>query len=214
MSEEENLAGVPTTLSQAINKFAVQLYKDLSKEKSNDASNMLVSPFNLTTCLGLVYLATGGDTASQVADTLHLPPSLKDSAEDVAAEFKNIIASIDEASYKCSSGLFADTRFDVKDSFKEMVKSQLGGTCELVNFTEGDSARERINTWVKENTASKIENLLPPGLPFSDQPVKCSRFCDVAFLLYFFCKNKGIVPHREMACFKLNYDNMKCMKAG
>src|SRR5262245_37276493 len=60
-------------LAAGNNQFAIELYKKLAEK---DDGNIVVSPYSISSALAMTYAGARGETAEQMARTLHfaLPP--------------------------------------------------------------------------------------------------------------------------------------------
>jgi len=65
---------------------------------------------------------------------------------------------------KLATGMFVDTKFNVKESFVNSSKEYLKSSLEKLNFQEDSEAqRQFINNWVLGKTNNKIKDLFPAG---------------------------------------------------
>ena len=58
--------------------------------------------------------------------------------------------------------IYANSNLNVKREFRTDV-IQLGGEIENVDFSEGETAAGKINKWVRDQTAGKIEKIVDSG---------------------------------------------------
>lgn len=144
------------------NKFALQLYQEL---RSNEG-NLFFSPYSISSALAMTYAGARDTTADQMAETLHFPKAQADAHlafANLAAHFQDIQAS-GEVTLTIANALWLQQDFDVLESFLNIVKEQYQAGIFQVNFKAAyQDVRERINTWVAEQTNQKITDLLPPG---------------------------------------------------
>ncbi len=60
--------------------------------------------------------------------------------------------------------LFAQSDYEFRDSFQQLVKKFYGAPCEALDFKKDpEAARTHINKWVAEQTRDRIRDLIPQG---------------------------------------------------
>src|SRR5207245_3025310 len=60
--------------------------------------------------------------------------------------------------------LFAQSGYDFRSAFRELVKKFYGAPFETLEFKKDpDGSRQHINKWVAEQTRDKIRDLIPQG---------------------------------------------------
>lgn len=148
--------------------FAVDIYRKLT----STSSNVVFSPYSITTALAMTYGGAQGATAKAFESTLHitLPPE----------RFHRAMNTIDAAltsrggagrSLKLSveNQLFAQKGFSILPGFLDLMATEYGAGVRLLDFAKAsEAARKAINEWVKANTESLIPELLQPSDVDSD----------------------------------------------
>ena len=59
--------------------------------------------------------------------------------------------------------MFVEKGFRINNTFRKISKTTLNVTVRAVNFADGLNASETINSWVREETNGKINELFQPG---------------------------------------------------
>ncbi|MGB8539879.1 MAG: serpin family protein [Acidobacteriaceae bacterium] len=142
------------------NAFAVELYSQLR----NQSGNLFFSPESISTALAMAYAGAGGDTASEMADTLHftLPPDRLHPA--MGELLSNLNAEHDGYQLRVADALWAEKDYTFLDAFLKLTNSDYGAGFNQVDFKGAhESARLTINQWVEQKTENKIRDLIPPG---------------------------------------------------
>ena len=142
------------------NAFAVALYGQLR----NQSGNLFFSPESISTALAMAYAGARGDTASEMAKTLHftLPPERLHPA--MGALLSDLNAAHQGYQLSVANALWAQRGYHFLDDFLQLMNNDYGACFNQVDFKGAtEAARLTINQWVEQKTANKITNLLPPG---------------------------------------------------
>lgn len=153
------------------NAFAAGLYARLAQEEGN----LFFSPSSIRTALAMTYAGAGGDTAKQMASTLHftldsakLHPALAELISQLNHPgTANGSDGKDIAAYDLvvSNALWGQKGFAFKPDFLGLVKARYGAPLGLVDFkSDTEAARKTINDWVAGKTKDKIKDLIAPGI--------------------------------------------------
>ena len=147
------------------NAFAVALYGQLR----NHTGNLFFSPESISTALAMAYAGARGDTASQMAKTLHftLPPEQLNRA--MGALLGDLNTTHQNYQLSVANALWAQQGYTFLDAFLKVLKSDYGAGLNQVDFKGAtEAARLTINQWVEKKTQDKIKDLLQPGALRSD----------------------------------------------
>jgi serpin B len=163
--------------ANATNDLGLDLYRQLAK---ND-ENLCLSPYSIQSALAMTFAGADGDTHTEMARVLHFQNdsdaihSSFASLQRSLGEMSNKTAKIAEQSKKHSgpsepitlqiaNHLFAQTGYEFRDPFRELVKKFYGAPFETLDFKKDpEAARAYINKWVAEQTHDKIRDLVPQG---------------------------------------------------
>ena len=142
------------------NAFAVALYGQLHKQ----TGNLFFSPESISTALTMAYAGARGDTAAEMAKTLHftLPPDQLHPA--MGALLRDL--NTPQAGYQLSvaNALWAQHGYTFLESFLKLLKTDYDAGLNQVDFQgASETARSTINRWVEQKTQDKIKDLLQPG---------------------------------------------------
>ncbi len=150
-----------TAVVEGDNAFAVALYAQL---RSRDG-NLFFSPQSISTALAMAYAGARGDTASEMAKTLHftLPPERLHPA--MGALLSNLNTAHNGYQLRVADALWAQRDYMFRDDFLKLTKRDYGAGFNPVDFKGApEAARLTINQWVEQKTDNKIANLLQPGV--------------------------------------------------
>src|SRR5262245_4520617 len=152
-----------TTVARDGNAFAVDLYGQL---RSGQQGNLFLSPQSISTALAMTYAGARGDTADQMARTLHLSLP-QDQVPAAYAALLKILNPGGDRGYRLSiaNRLWGQRGEPFLDAFLTITRRDFGAELGLVDFkTNAGSARDEINAWVLQQTGDKIRDLIPAGV--------------------------------------------------
>ena len=142
------------------NAFAVTLYGQLRKQPGN----LFFSPESISTALAMAYAGARGDTASEMAKTLHftLPPAQLHPA--MGSLLSNLNAPHEGYQLSVANALWAQRGYTFLKDFLDLMNNDYSAGLNQVDFKGAtEAARLTINHWVEQRTANKITDLLQPG---------------------------------------------------
>lgn len=157
-TDKANLQAVVTGNSE----FAMDLYKKISVSDSNN--NIFFSPFSISTALSMTYAGARGNTAKQMADTMHfrlVPSELHPAFGDLAAALQS-----DNKGYRLeiANALWGQEGYEFQPDFLALIQKYYNGGFNTVDFVDQtEVSRGIINRWVEQKTNDKIRDLLPQG---------------------------------------------------
>ncbi len=153
-------------LVQGNNGFAVDLYHQLRQAPDNQDKNLFLSPFSVSSALAMTYAGARGETAEQMKRVLRFDQP----AKQVHTAYHDLLQALrarqekDEVELHIANALWGQTGYDFRDEYLEVTRKQYGAGLKQVDFKRSaEQAREKINTWVAENTRNKIKKLMPKG---------------------------------------------------
>ncbi len=171
-------AADPTTeAAHAANALGLDLYRQLAAGDQN----LCLSPYSIESALAMTFAGADGETRAEMARVLHFP----NDGEAIHASFASLQRSLGEMSEKTAkiaeqskkhggpsepitlsiaNHLFAQSGYDFRDPFRELVKKFYGAPFETLDFKKDpEAARAYINRWVAQQTRDKIRDLVPQG---------------------------------------------------
>jgi serpin B len=156
----------PDDTAQAVqgnSQFALDLYAQL-REKNG---NLFFSPYSISTALAMTYAGAKGDTAREMAHTLHFtldPQRLHPAFANLRNEIQGGGAGR-KAELYVANALWGQKGFHFLPGFLNLTRDQYGAGLREVDFRGAtEASRLAINAWVEEQTRNKITNLLQRGV--------------------------------------------------
>jgi serpin B len=154
----------PAALVQAGNQFAFDLYGQLSRDKKDE--NLFYSPTSISLALAMTSAGARGETATQMAGVLHWKNDAAALHAGMNAWIRqlNAIDKGQEYELRVANRLWAQQGYKFLNPFLKITREQYQAPLGQINFqTQAEPARQTINQWVEQQTAGKIQDLLPQG---------------------------------------------------
>jgi serpin B len=145
------------------NAFACDLYAHLAGEKGN----LFFSPYSISTALAMTYAGARGQTATEMAQTLHFPANHQELHPALARLLKDMDGQGKDRPFEMhvANALWGQKGYDFRNEFLDLLKANYGAGLREVDFVQAsDAARQIINRWVEEQTKDKIKDLIPSGV--------------------------------------------------
>jgi len=161
----------------ATNHLGIDLHRQLARGEEN----LCLSPYSIQSALAMTFAGADGDTRREMARVLHFPSD----GDAIHSSFAALQRSLEEMSKKTAkiaeqskkgggpsepitlavaNRLFAQSGYDFRDAFRELVKKFYGAPFETLDFKKDpDGSRQHINKWVAEQTRDRIRDLIPQG---------------------------------------------------
>lgn len=174
-------AEIAAAAHQAVVDGNTQLALALYEKLRTGDGNLFVSPYSVSTALGMTYAGARGETERQMAEAMWYPTSPQVlaklgvagkpmTAEEFAGAFGRIIHDLnarggtDAYELRVANALWGQKDFAFLDAFARLVEAEYGGRIRNVDFVaSAEKARRTINTWVEEQTNGKIKDLISQG---------------------------------------------------
>ena len=157
------------TLVDGSSAFAFDLYQALREADGN----LFYSPHSISLALAMTYAGACGETAQQIANTLHftLPQNLLHPAFN----------SLDLELGRCGEGakgkdgegfglnivnaIWGQEGYKFLSEFLDLLAENYGAGLRILDFVSApEESRITINNWVSDQTEDRIEDLIPKGL--------------------------------------------------
>lgn len=150
------------TVVEGNNQFALDLYHQLGQKPGNK----FFSPYSISTALGMTYAGAKGQTAQEMASTLHF--ALEN--DRLHPAFGELIGKIQGSNKKrdfqltTANSLWGNkVGLNLNASFQRILQADYQAGFHQVDFVnDAEGARKKINGWVEDKTNNKIKDLLQP----------------------------------------------------
>ncbi len=154
------LHGKAKVAATSLNMFAFDLYQQLSTERGN----LFFSPASISTALTMTWAGTAGPTALETAEVLHLEGEPNQVMADFSKLLGQFAGSDTTFTLEVANRLWGQKDYPFKSAYLSEIDNFFDGGFEACSFkSDANLERKKINRWVAQNTADKIQNLMPPG---------------------------------------------------
>lgn len=148
-------------VADANNKFAFDLYSELDKSENG---NIFYSPYSISAALAMTYEGAKGQTAEEIKSVFHFPEN-----NVLRPNFAAIYNEINKKDkpYKLSTGnaLWVQQNYKLLEEYLSTVEKYYGGKAANLDFAgEPEKSRQTINTFIEQQTANRIKDLIPQGI--------------------------------------------------
>ncbi|MBP2627763.1 MAG: Non-specific serine/threonine protein kinase [Firmicutes bacterium] len=141
------------------NRFAIDLFQRVSTAQGGD--NIFFSPLSLSTALSMTYAGSRGNTAKQMADTIHFGYGQEQFHQDYSRLLTAFSSDGKPYTLSMANALWGQDNYRFEQKFISLIDNYYGGGFNKVNFvTQREESRQQINQWVAEKTSDKIKELL------------------------------------------------------
>jgi serpin B len=148
-----------TALARGSNDFGFELFGKLRTQQGN----LAFSPASIATALTMTWGGAKGQTASQMQKVLHLGTDRADVLKASGQLARSLESPERKVTVRIANRLFGEKSYHFEKAYLETTKQAFGAPLEPVDFKgAAEAARARVNGWVAEQTAKRIENLVPP----------------------------------------------------
>ena len=143
-------------------QFALDLYDRLRQGDGN----LFFSPYSVSTALAMTYAGTHGQTAQEMARTLHFALEPQRLHPSFAELLRSTRGDKRQHGYELNvaNALWCQHQYPLLPDFLDTTRKHYGsgvGQADFIN--SGEQARRDINSWVANQTGNRIKDLLRPG---------------------------------------------------
>ena len=144
------------------NAFAFNLYGKLREQPGN----LFFSPDSISLALAMTYDGARGQTAEQMARTMHFTLDREQLNEGFGTLLNELNGEGKKRAYELhvANALWGQKGHRFLPPFLDTSHKYYGAGLRLVDFTgNAEASRQAINQWVEQETHNKIRDLLPQG---------------------------------------------------
>ncbi|MCL0104945.1 serpin family protein [Dehalococcoidia bacterium] len=157
------------TLVGGNSAFAFDLYQSLREADGN----LFYSPYSISMALAMTYAGARGETARQMADTLHFT-HLVDHLHQAFNRLDMELARRGEGALgrdgegfrlNIVNAIWGQKDFRFLSEFLDVLAENYGAGLRMLDFQNApEESRVAINDWISKQTEGRIEDLIPRGV--------------------------------------------------
>ncbi len=150
-------------LIQAGNAFGFDLLRRLATERAD--STVFVSPLSASMALGMALNGAAGGTFDGMQATLHLEGLDLEAANAAYRDLLELLDGLDpEVELAVANAVWHRAGIQVLDDYQARVREAFQARIEGLDFSD-PAAAARINAWVRDATAGRIDEMVTPPIP-------------------------------------------------
>ncbi|MGE0172565.1 MAG: serpin family protein [Oligoflexales bacterium] len=156
-SNPESLA----SLSESYTNFALDLYRQVE----NTSTNTVLSPYSISTAIGMAYAGASGTTANEIKETLRLGLEGEEAQRAIGNLRRDINCRSDvKYALVTANAIWGQQGYGFNPEYLQNLDTYYASPLQVVDFQGAvEESRQKINAWVEERTNDKIKNLIPEG---------------------------------------------------
>jgi serpin B len=150
-------------ITRRINAFTLDFITHLAER---DDGNVIVSPQSIFHGLAMSYVASGGETRSELAKAMLFPDDDEQLMADLAWTGRQLrdTARHKGIDLRIANSAWLDSRYaEFRKEYRDKLVAAFGACLQSAEFKDPAKACKRINKWISENTKGKIKKGIGPG---------------------------------------------------
>ncbi len=139
---------------------------DLLQQTASADANALLSPYSIQSAMAMACAGADGETREEMAGVLHYPTN----ETRVDASFGALRVELADAGRErgvtltTANRLYGQSGYDFRRSYLNLLETVYRAPFETCDFKHSaPAATKEINSWVEQETANRIQNLIPAG---------------------------------------------------
>ncbi len=140
--------------------FVFAFYSEVAK--NNEKSNVFFSPLSISTAFSMAYEGAQANTASETQQVFGFDSDDKKRQEKISELLSRLNNKDDWYTLQVANALWVKDGYKIKQDYLDTAKTHYSSTVDNVDFVTDDGVN-KINSWVREKTNDKIQDILAPG---------------------------------------------------
>jgi serpin B len=175
-STPRNLSPEEQQLVQSYNAFGLKLFREIVRGTENQ--NVFISPVSVSMALGMTLNGAAGATEEAMKSTLEFSGMTMEQIDQCYRSLIELLTALDpKVQFRIANSIWYRSGMIFEQPFLDACQTYFNAQITGLDFGNPDAA-DRINTWVKENTNGKIEEIV-------DKPINPAMIMFLINAIYF-----------------------------
>ena len=140
--------------------FVFAFYSEIAEK--DEKSNIFFSPLSISTAFSMAYEGAKENTASEMQQVFGFESDDAKRQKAISELLSRFNHKDDWYNLQVANALWIKDGYKIKQDYLDAAKTHYSSTVDNVDFVTDDGIN-KINSWVREKTNDKIENILAPG---------------------------------------------------
>ena len=154
---------IPEPIATKNNAFAIDFYRELSKNIDNNDSNIFFSPASMYAAFSMLYEGAKENTAKEIQQTINIEPNGVARHNDMRYTISSINREDPHATMLMANALWLAPEFEPYSSFRNRALHTYQAEINTVSFVKPEQepdAIKQINDWAAHNTNNRIPEVI------------------------------------------------------
>ena len=140
--------------------FVFAFYSEIAE--NDEKSNIFFSPLSISTAFSMAYEGAKEKTAAEIQQVFGFESNDAKRQKAISELLSRFDHKDGWYNLQVANALWIKEGYKIKQNYIDTAKTHYSSTADNVDFVTDDGIN-KINSWVKEKTNDKIENILAPG---------------------------------------------------
>lgn len=122
--------------------------------------SFLLSPFSAFNALTVLSQGAEGTTLQELVDGLHINSNKAIVAKQFQEYYEELRKNAGETQLNVANRIYTQQNYELNSTFQAVVTQQFASGIEQLNFANSQTSADTINTFVEQQTAGKIKDLI------------------------------------------------------
>ncbi|GAA0770228.1 serpin family protein [Clostridium subterminale] len=156
--EEISAKEVDKEVVEGNNKFAFNIFKEISKDENN--KNVFISPLSISMALTMTYNGAKENTKTEMNKVLGYEGMTDDKINNSYKILHSYLENIDEnIKLNISNSIWIREGQNINKEFININKDIFGAKVDNLDFSKSSSV-DKINNWIEKSTSKMIKDML------------------------------------------------------
>lgn len=162
-------AGAEIMMIDASNRFALDLYSNLSRSPDNTGRNLFFSPYSISSAFAITNEGARGKTADEIRSVFYFPENATARRLGYAGVYHDLNHANGSYTLRTANALWTDNSYPFLPAYISTAEQNYGARATSLDLiSHPEESRLKINRQVADITGDRIKNILPEDSLNSD----------------------------------------------